>query len=89
MNAIQTVTLQSFPVVVTANRAVVDFANVIPGVGASAAVRLGTEDEDGNFVPAHSGSYTVAMTPEQYALWGTDDAYAVECFLTNLGAVLA
>ena len=27
------------------------------------------------------------MTPEQYALWGTDDDYPITCFLANLNLV--
>ena len=27
----------------------------------------------------------VAMTAEQYANWGTNDDYAVDCFLQNIG----
>ena len=50
---------------------------------ANGEVQLGTEDAQGNFVFAISK--TAAMTPEQYAAWGTDDAYATEVLCINLG----
>lgn len=91
MIKIQQVTIQSFPSVVTANRAEVSQISVIPGTGASGSVVLGNEsapDDKGvtHFVPA-TGNYTVAMTPDQYAAWGTDDDYAINCMLANLGLV--
>jgi len=85
MIAIKQVTLSNFPAVVTASRAHVSQISVVPSVGASGSVVLGNE-VDGNFVAA-TGTYTAAMTAEQYAAWGTDDDYAVNCFLANLGLV--
>lgn len=53
---------------------------------ASAYVALGTLNDAGEFVNLQGGSYaTVSMTPEQYVKWGTDDDYAVDCFIANLG----
>lgn len=91
MIPIQQVTLQSFPAVVTANRVEITQISVIPATGASGSVVLGNEsspDADGKtqFIPAQ-GAITVAMTPDQYAAWGTDDDYAINCLLANLGLV--
>ena len=91
MIAIQQVTVSQFPEVVTANRCEVSQISVLPGVGASGGVVLGNEsapDAEGKttFVPC-TGSTTVAMTAAQYAAWGTDDNYAVDCLLANLNLV--
>ena len=91
MIAIQQVTVSSFPEVVTANRAEVSASMPLPGIGASGSIILGNEsepDENGNthFIAA-TGSWTVSMTAEQYAQWGTDDSYAVDCLLANLNLV--
>lgn len=64
------------------------FINFAAGI-ASAQVALGTLDDAGAFKNLQDGAATVAMTPEQYAQWGTDDNYAVDCFIANLGLVKA
>lgn len=91
MITIQPVQIQTFPAVVTADRCEVTQITVIPGVGASGYVVLGKESEpyeDGKtrFIPKQE-PITVAMTPDQYAAWGTDDDYAINCLLHNLGLV--
>lgn len=91
MIAIQQVTITQFPQPITANRCEVSQITVLPGVGASGSVTLGNESEpdaEGNtrFVPVQ-GAITVAMTEPQYKAWGTDDDYAVNCLLKNLGLV--
>lgn len=53
--------------------------------GVSARSQYILQDEAG----ANLTSAFVAMTDEQYANWGTDDAYAIDCFLTNLGLTRA
>ena len=85
MIAIKQVTLRGFPTAVTADRCEVRSITVFPGTGASGDVVLGN-DVDGQFVPA-DGPVTVAMTAEQYAKWGADDDYAINCLLANLGLV--
>lgn len=87
--SISEVTLQLFPEAVKANRANVTNIVVTPGVGASGQVVLGNLDAEGEFIPAHAGYYTVALTPEQFAAWGQDDGYAVACVLANLGLTAA
>lgn len=82
---ISEVTIELFPKAVKANRANVTNIVVTPGVGASGHVVLGNLDAEGEFVPAHPGYYTVALTPAQFAAWGQDDAYAVSCLISNLG----
>jgi len=89
MIEIKPVVITQFPETITATHCEVSSISVIPGKGASGSVVLGNESEpdaDGNthFVPA-TGSYTVAMTEPQYREWGTDDSYAIDCLLTNLG----
>lgn len=58
-------------------------AEVQFGVGARSQYIL--QDANGSNLT----SEWVAMTPEQYAQWGTDDQYAINCFLTNLGLTRA
>jgi hypothetical protein len=84
MISIKPITLSAFPALVTADRAQVLQIEVIPGVQASGTLAFGTEDADGNFVALQSGM-TVAITPEQYANWGTDDTYAINTLLANAG----
>ena len=48
--------------------------------GQSATAQYVVEDSSGVIT---AGSVTT--TPEQYADWGTDDSYIIQCFLTNLG----
>jgi len=69
-----------------ADYAQVSSATVILGQSASGSVVLGhmSDDEVPVFV-ADTGSTTVAMTDEQYSKWGTDDEYAVACFILNMG----
>lgn len=80
------VTITNFPELIAADRAVVPSFTINKEnieSPASATVNVGSEDKDGNFI--QKGGWTVAMTAEQYADWGTDDTYAIDCFLTNLG----
>lgn len=69
-----------------ADYAQVSSATITFGKSASAGVVLGhmSADEVPVFVP-DTGSTTVVMTDEQYTQWGTDDQYAIGCFLTNMG----
>ena len=53
--------------------------------GVSAKSQYILQDANG----ANLTSAWVAMTPEQYAAWGTDDQYAIGCFLANLGLTRA
>lgn len=73
-----------------ADYAQVSNATIVFGKTASGSVVLGhmSEDEEPAFVP-DTGSTTIAMTDEQYAKWGEDDEYAIDCFLTNMGLVRA
>lgn len=85
---IQQVTVSSWPQTVTANRAQVSQIIVTPNNAASGHLLLGNEvaDQLGNLIFVPVVNYTtVAMTPEQYAAWGTDDDYAIDCILTNAG----
>lgn len=82
---IKPITITSFPEVVTVNRAdVPSFTINKENIEnpASATVFIGVEQGE-DFV--QKAGYTVSMTEEQYAEWGTDDEYAIDCFLTNLG----
>lgn len=63
----------------TARRVDFSHAEVEYGVGAHATFNLLTED--GQVIAAGS----VRTTPEQYRQWGTDDAFVLNAFVTNLG----
>ena len=92
MITIKPVQIQTFPAVVTADRCEVMQISVLPGQGASGSVVLGTSDlgpDDTEIFRPLQGAITVAMTAAQYAAWGTDDDYAVNCLLGNLGLVRA
>lgn len=73
-----------------------------PNGGASASVRLGKAIDDPAFQPDPEdpdapvpqvfvnllgGDITEAMTDEQFAGWGLDNEYAVDCILANRGLV--
>lgn len=49
--------------------------------GESASSNYALMDVDGLNLVCSS----VSLTAEQYAAWGTDDTYAIDCFLSNLG----
>jgi hypothetical protein len=88
MIKLKPVTINTLPGEVTIDRAQCSLVYIQMGTPAkertaNGEVQLGTEDAEGNFVPAISK--TAAMTPEQYAAWGTDDAYATEVLCINLG----
>jgi len=88
MIKLKPVTINTLPGEVTIDRAqssliYIQMATSAKERTANGEVQLGTEDAEGNFVPAISK--TAAMTPEQYAAWGTDDAYATEVLCINLG----
>lgn len=58
-------------------------ATVDYGSGCSTVYSL--LDENGKEIYKDS----VQVTPEQYAEWGTEDDYIVNCFLENIGVVRA
>lgn len=80
---------QLFPTPLEATMASVNNIQVIPGQGASGSVSLGNLNLDGVFVPIHSGTYTVALTEQQFADWGADDTVAVMALVQNLGLTIA
>jgi len=87
MIKLKPVTINTLPGEVTIDRAqssliYIQMATPAKERTANGEVQLGTE-VDGSFVPAICK--TTAMTPEQYAAWGTDDAYATEVLCINLG----
>jgi hypothetical protein len=87
MISLKPVTIDLFPGSVTVDRAITQSVEMqlwkpIEVRTASGNVVLGTE-VDGKFVG--SLAKQSSMTPEQYAAWGTDDAYATEVLCINLG----
>lgn len=82
---IQPITITSFPNEVLADKVVINSFTITKEnieFPASCNLEVGIADINGNFQSL--GNYVSAMTAEQYAEWGTDDEYAIDCFLTNL-----
>ena len=62
--------------------------NIYPtpdGTSASTNITLGNVVDEKFQSCADTRQFSVAMTPEQYAKWGEDDAYAQNVFLENAG----
>jgi hypothetical protein len=76
----------SYEVPVIAEYAKVSTATVVFGKNASGNVVLGNMSNDKTPVfEALYGNTIVPMTDAQYAAWGTNDEYAIDCFLLNMG----
>lgn len=74
--------IQITPVQIFPNTATqIEFLPAEITLGVSARSQYILQDADG----VNLASAWVAMTPEQYANWGSNDDYAVACLLQNLG----